>query len=141
MNIKVLTFNIEDKIFCIDVTYAVKLLKYKNISPIPVKKKYITGVILYRGEPVPVVDSYPLLVEEKGTERNYNGVLIIKYDNIFLGISITKPGEMITIDKPDDEISTVIDVREKKSNKIIFYININKFIDKLKKVAKEELPV
>lgn len=76
-----LSFMLNGEIFAIDVNLVVEVLEMQKITPIPKTKPYIKGVINFRGEILPVIDTRLKFNMEETPENNNSVIIVLEIKN------------------------------------------------------------
>ncbi|MBC7474072.1 MAG: chemotaxis protein CheW [Candidatus Sericytochromatia bacterium] len=119
-NIKIISFNLGNEEFAIDIKYIQEIIKSPNITPIPLTKNYILGVINVRGEIIPVIDAKLKMnikldyISQKKEENisdtdssnlyskkleyttNLTRIIILSHENRKVGIKVDSMNKVIT---------------------------------------------
>ncbi|MBE0648257.1 MAG: purine-binding chemotaxis protein CheW [Bacteroidales bacterium] len=83
-----LEFLLTDEKYIIDATFVVEVIPLKELTPLPCSPSFILGIINVRGKILSVVNLKPILnLPEKGI-TNLNRVIILKREDIELGILV-----------------------------------------------------
>lgn len=114
---KVLTFNIGEQIYGIEIPNVVEIIGVPHITAVPGVPNYIKGIINVRSKVVPVVNLRSRFGKEEIDYNERSNTIIVSYDNIQVGIIV-------------DEVRDVLSVYEKHIAKSPDHIGVNhnKFI-------------
>lgn len=69
-------FKLQDDAYAIDSTRVVEVIPFLLTQKIPMTPKYITGMVNYRGTPVPVID-LGLLLNDQACRQQYSTRIIL----------------------------------------------------------------
>ncbi len=114
---KVLTFNIGDQIYGIEIPHLIEIIGVPHITKVPGVPAYIKGIINVRSKVVPVVNIRSRFGKEEIPYNERSCTIIISDDDIQVGIIV-------------DEVRDVLSVYEKHIAKSPNHIGVNnnKFI-------------
>jgi purine-binding chemotaxis protein CheW len=109
MNQVYLSFHISDELFGINVLKVLEVLQKQTITEVPNSPYYITGIINFRGEVVPVFDTRIRLNLSPREEKDLFVIAVldlVKNEEPFrIGAIVDRVRDVITIN--DDEIKPV----------------------------------
>ena len=123
--VKLLTFNIGEKVFAIDTDYVKEIINVFSITHFPILPNYIKGVINLRGQIIPILDMRLKLNYEAGVDSTsmrsciiimeVNGTTLgILVDEVFLVTDVTK--EQIApppSNNKHDSITGIVEIEDK----------------------------
>ena len=114
---KVLTFNIGEQVYGIEIPYVVEIIEVSPITAVPGVPEYIKGIINVRSKVVPVVNIIIRFGKEEIPYNDRSSIIIVCYEDIQVGIIV-------------DEVRDVLSVYEKHIAKSPNHIGVNnnKFI-------------
>lgn len=100
-SVQLVTFRLGKAEYGIDIMQAKEIIKMEKITLVPNAPDFIEGVINLRGNVVPIIDLKRRfrLVEGEG-ERN-TGIIIIRIDDIEMGIIIDAISKVLSIPEED----------------------------------------
>ncbi|GAB6189442.1 chemotaxis protein CheW [Marinitoga arctica] len=124
MQKEILSFEITNQEFGIDVEYVEMVIEREEITPVPNSKDFIEGIVNLRGRIVPVFDLTKILDLEIGENYNFDSIIIMKHDKEEFGILVNKVNNVISFDEES------LDVLPSKSGKFIGKVNGVLKIDK-----------
>ncbi|BBE30695.1 chemotaxis protein CheW [Tepiditoga spiralis] len=134
--VDVLSFNIGDQEFAVDVDLIEVVTEIDDITPVPKSKHFINGLINLRGKIVSVSDITKILDIELPENHEYENILILKMNNEELGIFVDEVKNVLTVDNSNlENISNNITYKEKSNgiikidNRLIVYLNMFKVFD------------
>ncbi|MFO8001105.1 MAG: chemotaxis protein CheW [Marinilabilia sp.] len=79
-----LTFKIADEVFAVHVSKVMEIREYETPRPVPRKVEFVTGLIEFRDEVVPLID----------TGRKFNlGPVEVGANTVIVVLDLTKAGE------------------------------------------------
>lgn len=93
---RISTFELAGKIFGLDISNLSEVIKLPQYTPLPNSDGIYHGVFNLRGEIYPLVDISPVLELSSKKIQDEDMVLIINYNNIFIGILVDKIQSIIT---------------------------------------------
>jgi purine-binding chemotaxis protein CheW len=95
-NSRISTFELSGKIFGIDISNLSEVVKLPQYTPLPNSNGIYYGVFNLRGEIYPLVDISPVLELSNKIIQDEDMVLIINYNDIFVGILVDKILSILT---------------------------------------------
>ena len=105
-------FKISNEIFGVDVKNILEVLDSQDITPIPQTPDYIEGIINYRGEILPVINTFKKFGLEDVSEDNKRVILVLDIEindkQLIIGALANKVKDVITVD--EKEIQEVPDI-------------------------------
>lgn len=79
-----LTFKIADEVFAVNVSHVMEIREYETPKPVPRKMEFVTGLIEFRDEVIPLID----------TGRKFNlGAIEVKDSTVIVVLDLNKPEE------------------------------------------------
>jgi len=157
---KILTFNLGDQTFSIDIDFCREIIEKPEIEEIPTNSDDIIGVFNLRDEIIPILNlkkKLEIQTEMNKNEEHIDKIIIFIHNNIVLGLLVDEVNEVITpykteileVPKTFNEISKkyVKSIFNRKdSKKIIFILNENtiitdKELEDLNSIKKEKKEV
>lgn len=98
-----LSFKLGDKSFGISVENVKEIVEVKEITPVPLSKEHIEGVMNLRGEPITVID-LKKRIGFKGSSTSREIILCL-IDGVTIGF---RPDEIMDIhDVPEEQVKKV----------------------------------
>lgn len=97
--IDVLSFQILNQEFALEVDYIQSVSNLLEITPVPKSKSFVEGVINLRGRIVPVIDLTKKLNMKKEENHNYENILILKIEEEEIGIFVDDVKNVLPIDE------------------------------------------
>lgn len=79
-----LTFKVVDEVFAVHVSHVMEIREYETPKPVPQKVDFISGLIEFRDEVVPLINT--------GLKFNL-GPVDASQDSVIIVLSLKKPGE------------------------------------------------
>jgi purine-binding chemotaxis protein CheW len=105
MNQVYLSFNIGNELFAINVQKVLEVLQKQTITPVPNSPEFITGIINFRGEVVPVFDTRIKFNLHSHSENDSFAIVVldlIKNNEPFrIGATVDRVRDVITINTED----------------------------------------
>ena len=105
MNQVYLSFNIGNELFAINVQKVLEVLQKQTITPVPNAPNYITGIINFRGEVVPVFDTRIKFNLPSHNETDSYAIavldLIKNNEQMRIGATVDRVRDVITISNDD----------------------------------------
>ncbi len=116
-----LSFNLGDEIFALDVSNALEVLEMQKITKVPKTPDYIKGVVNFRGEILPVMDTRLKLnmLDETPIEECVIIVLDIKLNknDVLIGAVANSVKDVLSI--ADNEIEVVPEMGSKYNTEFL----------------------
>lgn len=95
------TFRLGTGEYAIDIMQAKEIIKMEKITLIPNAPDFVEGVINLRGNIIPIIDlKKRFKLEEASGDRN-TGIIIVKIDDIDMGIIIDAISKVVSISTSD----------------------------------------
>lgn len=103
--IQLVTFQISDELYGIDIMDVKEIVRVQEIRPIPNSPLYVEGLFNLRGEIIPIISLHKRFHLKKAQlgedEELLSGFIIIDIDGMKLGVIIDKVERVVSI-SPDD---------------------------------------
>lgn len=96
---KFIAFKLNENNYAIDLQYVKEALKNAEITTIPCSPDYIEGIITVRGEFITIVNSKKIFDINPNDYENKNRVIIIEYENYFVGFLVDEICEIFEVPK------------------------------------------
>ena len=100
--IQLVTFQLGNEIYGIDIMDVKEIVKIQEIRPIPNAPSYVAGILNLRGNIIPIINlhvRFNLKKHELSEEdRLLSGIIIIDVDNMQIGIIIDKVAKVMTVE-------------------------------------------
>ena len=140
-----LEFLLADERYAIDANYVCEVIPLKELTQLPCTPDFILGIINVRGKIIAVIDIKQFFnLPEKGITE-LNRVVIVKYEDIELGILADEiiGSTQIFPDKLQSSIPTITDIRNDyllgvTQDRLIIF-NIKEFLLNEKIIINEEV--
>ena len=142
----VLPFNVEDETFCINIDKVVEVIPVVRIIQIAGAENYLSGLINYRGEIIPVIDMSFYLRERKSDLYLSTRIIVINTTGTtiksnYIGLLAEKLTDTLNINQSDIK-KTGIDSTDVKfldgiiqiNNQVIKHLNIDSLMLNLKEI-------
>ncbi|MFW6043310.1 MAG: chemotaxis protein CheW [Marinilabiliaceae bacterium] len=79
-----LTFKIADEVFAVHVSHVMEIREYETPKPVPRKMDFVTGLIQFRDEVIPLID----------TGQKFNlGAVQVEDSTVIIVLDLNKPDE------------------------------------------------
>ncbi|AEX85150.1 chemotaxis protein CheW [Marinitoga sp. 1135] len=139
MQKEILSFEVVNQEFGIDVDYVEMVIEKEEITPVPNSRVFIEGVVNLRGRIVPVFDLTKILDLEVPEDIVFDSIIIMKHEKEEIGILVNKVNNVISF---DDEELDVLPAKSGKfvgkvngvlkiNNRLIVYLNLEKLFESL----------
>jgi len=102
--LQVVSFNIEDEEFGVDILKVQEIIKTSEITSIPDSPFHVEGVINLRGKVIPIIDLRIKLGSQKKAFDHKTRILVVEIDNKTIGFIVDSVKEVLRI--PQDIIET-----------------------------------
>ncbi|MBI4649919.1 purine-binding chemotaxis protein CheW [Candidatus Desantisbacteria bacterium] len=100
---KYLTFYLGDEEYGIEILKVREIIGFLVITPIPKVPKFIKGFINLRGKIIPILDLRLKLSMQEAAHTEKTCIIVVKANDIELGIIVDKVSEVANIDNNDIE--------------------------------------
>ncbi len=98
---QLVTFQLEDDIFGIDIMSTQEILKLNRLRQIPNSPMYFEGMLDLRGDVLPVINFKKLFAFGTFDLSKDRGIIILKVDNMRFGVIIDKILRVITLEQAE----------------------------------------
>ncbi|SHE88805.1 purine-binding chemotaxis protein CheW [Marinitoga hydrogenitolerans DSM 16785] len=139
MQKEILSFEILNQEFGIDVEYVEMVIEKEDITPVPNSKDFIEGIVNLRGRIVTVFDLTKILDLEIDENFEFDSIIIMKHEKEELGILVNKVNNVISFD--DEELDILpsksgtfvgkVNGVLKIDNRLIVYLNLDKLFESI----------
>ncbi|MBM7559051.1 chemotaxis protein CheW [Marinitoga litoralis] len=137
MQKEIISFEISEQEFGIDVDFVEMVIEKEEITPIPNTKDFIEGVVNLRGRIVPVFNLFKILNLDSTNEIVFDSIIILKIDKEEVGILVNKVNNVISF---NDEQLDILPSKNSKfigisngilkiDNRLIVYLNLEKLFE------------
>jgi purine-binding chemotaxis protein CheW len=134
MNMQFCTFTLNQLLFGIDVLQVQEIIKFTEITPVPLASKDILGLINLRGHIITVIDiKNRMQMNDTNTEYNYQ--IVLNTNPELISFTVDEIGDVIeTTETPFEppslkgRISQVLDGAYKLQDKFLLILNLNKLL-------------
>jgi purine-binding chemotaxis protein CheW len=100
-----LSFKICNELFAVSVDNVLEVLEKQKITPVPNAPKFILGIINFRGEVVPVIDTWSIFNLPDRIPGSSSVIIVFdltqKGQNLFFGALVDKVNDVIPVDNLD----------------------------------------
>ena len=97
---KLISFNLNNDLYCIGLDYVKEVLKDTTITPVPGTPDFVEGIMNLRGDYITVINIKNFLnihKEDKKNDIEKNPVIIVKTDDMTLAFLIDKINELFEV--------------------------------------------
>jgi purine-binding chemotaxis protein CheW len=140
-----LEFLLTNERYIIDATFVVGVIPLKELTPLPCSPAFILGIINVRGKILSVVDLKPILNLPVQGITNLNRVIILKREEIELGILVDEIIGNIAV-FPDHLLTSIPTITGVQKDYLVgvtkeraIYFNIDKFLAGSNIIVDEEV--
>lgn len=99
----VLTFRLADEMFGVDIAHVKEIIEFSSVTPVPMARHHVRGVINLRGSVAPVIDLQSLFWKRETTTSKRSCIIIVE--------SATADGASMLTGILVDAVSAVIEIR------------------------------
>lgn len=104
----VLTFRLADEMFGVDIRHVKEIIEYSTVTPVPMARQHVKGVINLRGRVAPVIDLQSLFWKREAATSNRSCIIIVEVampgsDSVLTGILVDSVSEVVEIRASDIE--------------------------------------
>ncbi|WP_129408204.1 chemotaxis protein CheW [Marinitoga lauensis] len=139
MQKEILSFEISNQEFGIDVEYVEMVIEKEDITPVPNSRDFIEGIVNLRGRIVPVFDLTKILDLDIDEDFDFDSIIIMKHEKEELGILVNKVNNVISF---NDEELDILPAKSGKfigkvngvlkiNNRLIVYLNLEKLFESI----------
>lgn len=117
---KVMTFNIGDQVYGIEIQFVTEIIEMQPITKVPHLPSFIKGIINVRSKVVPIVDIRSRFGKEEIPYTNRTCIIILSMDDMSVGIIVDSVADVEDIHTQD--ISATPENRAVNTNAFIQYM-------------------
>lgn len=138
---KVMTFNIGDQVYGIEIQYVTEIIEMSRITKVPHVPPYIKGIINVRSKVVPIVDIRIRFGKPEIPYTNRTCTIILSLDDVSVGIIVDSVADVEDIHT--DDISATPENNAVNTNEFIQYMirsgeNVKLILDVAKLLDEQE---
>lgn len=129
---------VEDEDYAIEIDKVQSIEKIMKITRVPKAKSYVEGVVNIRGDIIPIISLRGKLGFNKNQLKDKNRIVILKHDDILIGIIVDSANEIVEIDEKNLDVTedndnsitglNMVDKICKIGNRILLIVNLDKLI-------------
>ncbi|MEH7307404.1 chemotaxis protein CheW [Neobacillus drentensis] len=97
-NIKVIAFTLGNEGYGLNIDHVLSIERLTHITRVPNVPKYVKGLINLRGNVIPIIDLQSKLELGDCQYTEYSRLIIVKYEEIELGLIVEKTSNVINVD-------------------------------------------
>ncbi len=125
---KILTFNVGDQRYGIEIVYTIEIIGMQHITRVPGVPYYIKGILNSRGKVVPAIDVSMKFGKEPKPYDDRTSIILIQVNDLSIALIVESIEEVITI--TDENLTSVPEFSQINSNKFVKYLaNVNNQIN------------
>ena len=136
--VQLVTFEINQELFGIEVSHVQEVIKFNTITPAPGAMKTVEGVIDLRGDIIPVIDLHKRFNMEPPREERGSKILITEVREYIFGFIVDKVDEVCTfplaefsppppgITRPGSDFTVGVG---HQGERLLLYLDIEKVLD------------
>lgn len=117
---KVMTFNIGEQIYGIEIQYVIEIIGMQHITKVPHVPDYIKGIINVRSKVVPIVDIRTRFGKPEIPYTNHTCIITLSFNDISVGIIVDSVADVEDIHTGD--ISATPENKHVNTNDFIQYM-------------------
>jgi purine-binding chemotaxis protein CheW len=91
-------FETHGRIYALDVSQVREIVRYQEITPLPMAPVLIEGVIDLRGAVIPVVDLARALGGERAEVTGQSRIVVLDCDGLVLGLCVESATDVLSVD-------------------------------------------
>lgn len=138
---KVMTFNIGEQVYGIEIEYVTEIIEMQRITKVPHVPPYIKGIINVRSKVVPIVDIRTRFGKPEIPYTNRTCIIILSFNETSVGIIVDSVADVEDIHTGD--ISATPENRSVNTNSFIQYMirsgdNVKLILDVAKLLDEQE---
>jgi purine-binding chemotaxis protein CheW len=99
MEKQLVVFELAHELFGVEIAQVEGIIKLQKITPMPNLPDYIEGIINLRGSILPVIDLRKRFALESGSTSNDTRIVVIRMENLSMGMIVDAVSEVLTIDE------------------------------------------
>ncbi|MEH7438403.1 chemotaxis protein CheW [Neobacillus drentensis] len=123
--IKVIAFKLGNEEYGLNIDYVQSIERLSHITRVPNVPHYVKGVTNLRGNVIPIIDLQSKLELGEAQYTDNSRVIIVKYENVELGLIVEKTSNVFNIS------SEVIEAAESSGFQTDFFEGIAKYEGRL----------
>ncbi|WP_420808993.1 CheR family methyltransferase [Borrelia turcica] len=97
LDFKVVSFNIGDDNYLIDIMKVKEIRKSSNFTYVPNARRYVVGLDNLRGEIISIID-LRIMFNLKTSERELEDIMVLRNEDLLIGIIVDKVNNVFSID-------------------------------------------
>ncbi len=117
---KVMTFNIGEQVYGIEIQYVVEIIGMQRITKVPHVPNYIKGIINVRSKVVPVIDIRTRFGKPEVEPTSHTCIITLSFNDISVGIIVDSVANVEDIHSSD--ISSTPENKNVNTNAFIQYM-------------------
>ena len=135
--IQLVTFNLEDETYGINVMLVQEVLRVSEIAPVPGAPPYVLGIINLRGNVVTVIDTRSRFGLQPGEITDSPSIVIIESEKQVVGILVDSVAEVVELNTSEidsapnvgnEESSRYIQGVATKDDTLLIVVDLNKLL-------------
>lgn len=95
---KLLTFQVENDIYAIDIGYVIDINRIQDITVVPHQHPFVKGVINLRGQIIPVIEMRARFNKEARDYDDRTCIVVVSYEDYTVGIIVDAVLEVAKIE-------------------------------------------
>ncbi|KPA15607.1 chemotaxis protein CheW, partial [Candidatus Magnetomorum sp. HK-1] len=134
--LQLVAFNLKNEIYAIDINNVQEIIRYQEITEIPLTEENLLGVINLRGKIVPVIDLKIKFGFSHTELTELSRIVVVSSEDIVVGMLVDSVSEVLRIESSKIEIASPVLANEssektikgiaKVNDKVITILNLDK---------------
>lgn len=100
---QLVSFIVGSEKYGIDILNVREIIRVIDITPVPMSRKEVLGVINLRGNVIPAIDFRILFALDSIDATNDTRIIVIEHEGIIIGLLVDAVSEVLTIPETDFE--------------------------------------
>lgn len=135
---KILSWNIDNHTFGVDVDYCFEVQNEKKVVEVPYAREYVAGIVNLRGDIVTVIDLFVLMKQRESPDISKKVIIRLKKNDSQIAVLADSVSEVIEISKENLESAEAhLSENELKyipniariGNKLILILNVQELFE------------
>jgi len=91
-------FEVQGQLYALDVSQVREIVRFQEVTPLPMAPTLIEGVIDLRGRVIPVIDLSRLLGGTRSEATVRSRIVVLDCDGMILGLSVEAATDVLSLD-------------------------------------------
>lgn len=106
LDTKLLIFKIGKGKYAFDTTYVDRIIKFENLTYVPSTQKTLVGLYNHEGNVIKIYSLAKRIGVESGLENSHKKIIIVKNNDVLVGIVVDEVLEVFNYNKENSEDSS-----------------------------------